>query len=113
PRQFPSGSAGALHALERGSALLARIRFRSEKMSGQPSPDWNNTRLVGECLAGNEQAWHALLDRYKNLIYSIPVRYGAPQQDAADIFQLVCIDLFNQLARVRDAEALPGWLIRV
>jgi RNA polymerase sigma factor (sigma-70 family) len=82
-------------------------------MSAQPSADWNNSRLVEQCLAGNEQAWHALLDRYKNLIYSIPLRYGAPQQDAADIFQLVCLDLFNQLPQVRDAEALPGWLIRV
>ena len=54
-----------------------------------------------------------LLDRYKNLIYSIPVRYGAPPQDAADIFQAVCLDLFNELPRLRDANALQGWLIRV
>jgi RNA polymerase sigma factor (sigma-70 family) len=69
--------------------------------------------LVAECLAGDERAWTALLDRYKNLIYSIPLRYGAPPQDAADIFQAVCLDLFNELPRLRDAEALQGWLIRV
>ena len=72
-----------------------------------------NTRIVAECLAGDERAWSALLDRYKNLIYSIPLRYGAPHQDAADIFQAVCLDLFNELPRLRDAEALQGWLIRV
>src|SRR5215813_6294268 len=82
-------------------------------MSPQPAPDWTNTRLVAGCLAGDERAWNVLLDRYKNLIYSIPLRYGAPQQDAADIFQAVCLELFNELARVRDAEALQGWLIRV
>jgi RNA polymerase sigma factor (sigma-70 family) len=54
-----------------------------------------------------------LVDRYKNLIYSIPIRYGLPPQDAADIFQAVCFDLFNELARLRDAEALQGWLMRV
>jgi RNA polymerase sigma factor (sigma-70 family) len=53
------------------------------------------------------------VDRYKNLIYAIPIRYGLPPQDAADIFQGVCFDLFNELARVRDAEALQAWLIRV
>ena len=79
----------------------------------QPSPAWSNTRIVAECLAGNELAWSALLDRYKNLIYSIPLRYGAPHQDTADIFQAVCLDLFNELPRIRDAEALQGWLIRV
>jgi RNA polymerase sigma factor (sigma-70 family) len=72
-----------------------------------------NTRLVEECLRGSEQAWNELVDRYKNLIYSIPLRYGAPPQDAADIFQAVCLDLFNELPRLREAEALTGWLIRV
>lgn len=72
-----------------------------------------NARLVEECLRGSEQAWNTLVDRYKNLIYSIPLRYGAPPQDAADIFQAVCLDLFNELPRLREAEALKGWLIRV
>jgi RNA polymerase sigma factor (sigma-70 family) len=79
----------------------------------QPTTEWSNTRIVSQCLAGDERAWSALLDRYKNLIYSIPLRYGTPHQDAADIFQAVCLDLFNELPRLRDAEALQGWLIRV
>jgi RNA polymerase sigma factor (sigma-70 family) len=82
-------------------------------MSGTPAPDWTNARLVSGCLSGDNRAWDALLERYKNLIYSIPLRYGAPPQDAADIFQAVCLDLFNELPRLRDAEALQGWLIRV
>jgi RNA polymerase sigma factor (sigma-70 family) len=82
-------------------------------MSGGPSKEWTNTRLVAECLAGDERAWSALLERYQNLIYSIPLRYGTPHQDAADIFQAVCLDLFNELPRLRDAEALQGWLVRV
>src|SRR5579871_4656777 len=75
--------------------------------------DWTNTRLVEECLHGNELAWHALVDRFKHLIYSIPVRYGLTPQDAADIFQAVCLDLFNELPRLRNVDALQGWLIRV
>ncbi|HLK66942.1 MAG TPA: sigma-70 family RNA polymerase sigma factor [Bryobacteraceae bacterium] len=82
-------------------------------MSLKSASDWTNSRLVEECLRGNELAWHALVDRYKKLIYSIPMRYGATPQDAADIFQGVCIDLFNELPRLRNAEALQGWLIRV
>lgn len=75
--------------------------------------EWTDARLVEECLAGNQRAWCALIERYKNLIYSIPVRYGAPPQDAADIFQSVCLELFGELGRLRDAGALSGWLIRV
>ena len=97
--------------MERGAVVLARP-LRGEAVK-QPSQEWSNTRIVAECLAGDERAWSTLLDRYKNLIYSIPLRYGAPPQDAADIFQSVCLDLFNELPRLRDAEALQGWLIRV
>jgi RNA polymerase sigma factor (sigma-70 family) len=82
-------------------------------MSHSFSKDWTNARLVEECLRGNEQAWRGLVERYKNLIYSIPLRYGAPPQDAADIFQTVCLDLFNELPRLREVDALQGWLIRV
>jgi DNA-directed RNA polymerase specialized sigma24 family protein len=52
-------------------------------MSLSPGSDWTNARLFEECLRGNERAWHVLVDRYKNLIYSIALRYGAPHQDAA------------------------------
>ena len=36
--------------------------------------EWTNTRLVQECLRGNQPAWSLLVDRYKNLIYA-PGRY--------------------------------------
>jgi len=86
---------------------------RNQAMSLLPSKEWSNARLVEECVRGNERAWCLLVDRYKNLVYSIPLRYKAPPQAAADIFQAVCLDLFHELPRIRDAEALQGWLIRV
>ncbi len=49
-----------------------------------------------------------LVDRYKGLIYSIPVRMGATPQDAADIFQAVCLDLFNELPELREAGSPAG-----
>jgi RNA polymerase sigma factor (sigma-70 family) len=82
-------------------------------MSSVPAGDWDNTKLVSACLAGDDRAWMVLVNRYKNLIYSIPIRYGVTPQDAADIFQTVCLDLFNELPRLRDADALQGWLMRV
>ena len=100
-----------IHSVECRAVILADRR-RSPSVS-QASTEWSNTRIVAECLAGDERAWSALIERYKHLIYAIPIRYGAPHQDAADIFQAVCLDLFNELPRLRDAEALQGWLIRV
>lgn len=65
------------------------------------------------CREGDQRAWAALVDRYKRLIFSIPIKYGHSREDAADIFQAVCLDLYSELPRLRDAEALPKWLMQV
>ncbi len=78
-----------------------------------PEGNWPAARLVRECLRGSEDAWAALLEKYKNLIFSIPIRQGIPRDDAADIFQRVCLLLLAELPQLRQAEALPMWLIRV
>jgi RNA polymerase sigma factor (sigma-70 family) len=73
----------------------------------------SDTQLVRECLRGRESAWTALIAKYKNLIFSIPIKDGFSREEAADIFQTVCLDLLYELPRLRHPEALGGWLIRV
>jgi RNA polymerase sigma factor (sigma-70 family) len=87
------------------SRLAARVRG--------PNVTWTDARLINACLNGNEQAWAALIQKYKNLIYSIPIKYGASPEDAADIFQAVCLELFSELPRVRRKAALRSWLMTV
>ena len=65
------------------------------------------------CLRGSEGAWAALLDKYKNLIFSIPIKQGMARDDAAEIFQRVCLLLLAELKHLRQPAALPMWLIRV
>jgi RNA polymerase sigma factor (sigma-70 family) len=79
----------------------------------RPELSWSDARLVRECVAGNDTAWAALLDKYKNLIFSIPVRRGVPREDASDVFQRVCLLLLAELPHLREPKALPMWLIRV
>lgn len=71
----------------------------------------SDEKLIKSCLKGDPEAWAALIDKYKNLIYSIPIKFGM-YQDAADIFQGVCVDLLSELPRLRDHRALPKWLIQ-
>lgn len=68
--------------------------------------------LVRECLNGNDQAWSALIDKYKNLIFSIPIKYGFSPDDATEIFQTVCLTLLRELSQLREPQALAAWLIR-
>jgi len=77
------------------------------------SDNTGDRRLVEQCLAGDQEAWCILLEKYKNLIYSIPIKYGATPEDAADLFQAVAVELFEELPNLREPGALPAWLIRV
>src|SRR5947209_12897494 len=74
---------------------------------------WSATRLVRECLRGSEDAWAALLEKYQNLIFSIPIKQGIPRHEAADVFQRVCLLMLAELPHLREPQALPMWLIRV
>jgi RNA polymerase sigma factor (sigma-70 family) len=73
---------------------------------------WTEERLVRECCQGNQAAWAALIDRYKNLIFSIPIKFGLSREDSADVFQAVCADLVAGLPRLREPKALPKWLMQ-
>jgi RNA polymerase sigma factor (sigma-70 family) len=73
----------------------------------------SDSYLIEQCLGGQESAWGNLIDKYKNLIFSVPIRYGFSQEDSADIFQSVCMDLLAELPRLREPKALPAWLIQV
>jgi RNA polymerase sigma factor (sigma-70 family) len=68
--------------------------------------------LVKECLKGNEAAWSSLVQKYKNLIFSIPIKYGFDADEADEIFQDVCLALLSELHRLRHPQALAGWLIQ-
>jgi RNA polymerase sigma factor (sigma-70 family) len=85
----------------------------SAKPGASEKNSWDDDRLVQCCLKGDEDAWGVLIDRYKNLIFSIPIKYGFGPDDAADVFQSVCLDFLRELPRLRDVKALPKWLIQI
>ena len=68
------------------------------------------TALVTRARNGDKQAWDALVERYAPLIWSICRRYRLGRADADDVGQSVWLRLLDQLDRVREPAALPGWL---
>jgi RNA polymerase sigma factor (sigma-70 family) len=74
---------------------------------------WPDRRLVAECRKGNQEAWSVLIDKYKRLIYSIPVKYRFSPDEATDIFQAVCLEVLSELPKLRKPEALPKWIIQI
>ncbi len=68
--------------------------------------------LVAACLRGDQKAWESLVVRYQRLIYSIPVKARLSPDDAADIFQSVCLKLLQNLGTLREHENIVAWLIK-
>ncbi len=79
----------------------------------RPEAAWSDEALIGACLKGDEQAWNALIEKYKNLVYSAPVKYRMAPEDAADIFQGVWLEAYKELPRLRSVGAFKGWLMTV
>jgi RNA polymerase sigma factor (sigma-70 family) len=83
------------------------------RVAAETEPPMQDRFLVQECLKGSEEAWSALIDKYKNLIFSIPIKYGFSPDEANEIFQAVCLDVLNGLSQLREPRALAAWLIQM
>jgi RNA polymerase sigma factor (sigma-70 family) len=79
-------------------------------LSDQTYPD---RKLVEACLDGDETAWVSLIQRYRRLIYTIPLRFGMPVAAAEEVFQEVCLILLQNLHTIRDHTRLSSWLVTV
>ncbi|MBK6314444.1 MAG: sigma-70 family RNA polymerase sigma factor [Blastocatellia bacterium] len=77
-----------------------------------PAPDSSTEPdLIERCLSGDDAAWRELIARYQGLIYSVPRRMGMSPEASADVFQCVCVLLYQRLGSIRDPNRLGGWLL--
>jgi len=68
------------------------------------------TALVLRVRDGDQAAWDELIERYSPLVWSICVRYQLARHDIDDVGQSVWLLLVEQIGRLREPAALPGWL---
>lgn len=67
--------------------------------------------LVAAAVAGDVQCWNRLVERYQPLLLSVVRRFRLDGSDADDVVQTVWLRLVEQLGRIREAQALPGWIV--
>ena len=66
--------------------------------------------LVSRASQGDQDAWYEIVDRYASLVYTICTRYRLSNHDIEDVGQNVWLLLVEQLGKLREPAALPGWL---
>jgi RNA polymerase sigma factor (sigma-70 family) len=71
----------------------------------------SDTELIAACRRGDAEAWQTLVARYQRLIYTIPVRGGLDEEQAAEVFQTVFTRLVEHLPRLEQPDRLQAWLV--
>jgi RNA polymerase sigma factor (sigma-70 family) len=66
--------------------------------------------LVTRAAGGDPAAWNEIVERYAPLVWSICARFQLSNSDREDVGQNVWLLLVEQLGRLREPAALPGWL---
>ena len=89
----PSTPEGALDRSDSDAELLGRV-----------------SRVDGR--SGDGRALSLLVERYKRLVYSVPVRLGLAEADCDDVFQNTFVALARHAGSINDPKALPKWLMQ-
>src|SRR5215470_11563358 len=74
---------------------------------------FSDAELILRCLNKDADAWEILIRRYQRLVASITAKFRLSREDAADVFQLVSIDLFKQLSAFNRESKLSSWFVTV
>lgn len=69
------------------------------------------TDLVSDAVSGNQEAWDALVERYSPLLMSVLRRYRMSSDDLYDVAQTVWLRMIENLGKLREPRALPGWIV--
>ena len=71
---------------------------------------WTDAELVRECRDGDGAAWDELICRYGPMIYGISRRFRLTPEDCVDVFGQVCKILLENLAKIKSADRLAGYV---
>jgi RNA polymerase sigma factor (sigma-70 family) len=66
--------------------------------------------LVTRAAGGDPDAWDEVVERYAPLVWAICTRFQLSNPDRQDVGQNVWLLLVEQLGKLREPAALPGWL---
>ncbi len=69
--------------------------------------------VIAQVLKGDQQAYALLVDRYRNFVFTISLRYIKNREDAEEVAQDVFIKAFRSLADFRGQSKFSTWLYTV
>lgn len=73
-----------------------------------------DAELVARCRAGDDSAWAILVERFSRYVYAICSQgFRLSRHDSEDVFQDVFTKAYENLPRLRNADAVRPWLAQL
>ncbi|NMA83006.1 MAG: sigma-70 family RNA polymerase sigma factor [Epulopiscium sp.] len=69
--------------------------------------------IIQKCLGGDKQIFEELVNRYKNLVYSVILRMINNVEEANDLAQEVFIKVYRNLDKYSPEYKFSTWIIRI
>ena len=69
--------------------------------------------IISACLAGDGDAFEEIVNRYKNLVYSIILKQTRDQHEADDISQEVFLKVYLNLNKYSSEFKFSTWIMRI
>jgi RNA polymerase sigma-70 factor (ECF subfamily) len=69
--------------------------------------------LIEKALSGDEKAYESLLNKYRNLVFSIMYKMVRNPQEAEDLTQEAFMKAFNSLESFNEEYAFSTWLMKI
>jgi RNA polymerase sigma factor (sigma-70 family) len=91
-----------IRGTDRARAITGRIRIMRD--------DPTVVSLVARAADGDQAAWDAIVERYAPLVWAICLRHQLDRQSIDDVGQSVWLLLVENISRLREPAALPGWI---
>ncbi len=85
----------------------------SSKISDEEADGEFDDDLIRACRQGDVHAWQTVVNKYKRLVFSIPLNYGLSHEDAADVTQITFTIMFESLDQFYADARLAPWLATV
>lgn len=73
----------------------------------------NDNEIISKVLAGDQQAYALLVDRYQQYVFTLTMRFLKIREDAEEVAQDVFIKVYRSLADFRGASKFSTWLYTI
>lgn len=73
----------------------------------------NDNEIISKVLSGDQQAYAELVNRHKNYVFTLALRFTKNREDAEEVSQDIFIKAYRSLADFRGASKFSTWLYTI